>query len=255
MEATKAMARERLPNSPLAQVTCEVRFRGDLMLYEVWGRFQRRIREEFPKLLVPAAMTGVSPLMQSMKLGGADGTCSILLAINSFAFSTERYEDFQHFRERFLALQGLFCELLELRELTRFGLRYVNFLPPIPDDGTLGARIHPYLNLELGGVPGNAWTSQPQLVVERSVGRCILRTALLTAQNVTPFSQGLLQLHGLALPGLMPGVQLDFDCFANATYGLTDLPEILDEAHGTIDKAFFGLVTEDYLAYLNGINK
>jgi uncharacterized protein (TIGR04255 family) len=249
------MTRDRLPNSPLAQVACEIRFRGDLSLYEVWGRFQRGVRGDFPKLFVPTAMAGVSPLTQSMKLDSADGANSILLAINSFAFSTERYEDFQRFRGRFLDLQGLFCKLLELSALTRFGLRYVNFLPPVGDDGTLGARVHPCLTLELSVTPGNTWISQPQFVVEKNAGRCVLRTALLTVQNVTSFAPGLLQVPASMLPGLMPGVQLDLDCYSNAPCGIGDLPMLLDEAHDTIENAFFGMITDDYLSYLKGNSK
>jgi uncharacterized protein (TIGR04255 family) len=244
------MTRDHLLNSPLVQVSCEIRFHGDLALYEVWGRFQREVRAEFPKLFVPAAVVGVSPLTQSMKLASNDGADSLLLAINSFAFSTDRYDTFPAFREKFLKIQSLFCKYLELSQLTRFGLRYVNILPPACDDGTLGHRIHPCLNLELSGLTTDgAWTNQPQVIVEKEAGRCILRTALLSVQGGASVPPGVVRAPFVALS---PGVQLDLDCYSNAACTVGDLPTLLDEAHDTIESAFFGIITGEYLKYLKG---
>jgi uncharacterized protein (TIGR04255 family) len=53
----------------------------------------------------------------------------------------------------------------------------------------------------------------------------------------------------------MPGVQLDLDCYMNAPCGIGDLPMLLDEAHDTIENAFFGMITDDYLSYLKGNSK
>jgi uncharacterized protein (TIGR04255 family) len=72
------------------------------------------------------------------------------------------------------------------------------------------------------------------------------------AQNQAPFAPGLQQQPNSGFPGLMPGVQLDFDCYRSSTYAVSELPALLDEAHDIIDKAFFGMITEEYLAYLKG---
>jgi len=244
------MTRNRLPNSPLAQVSCEIRFHGELALYEAWGRFQREVRAEFPKLFVPVAANGIPPLTQPARLVSTDGADSLLLAINSFAYSTERYQDFPTFREKFLRMRDIFCRHATLTDLTRFGLRYINILPPSGDDGMLGNRIHPCLTLELTGLaaPAGPWTNQPQIVVERTAGRFTLRAALLSAVPV-----GLPGGAGMSVPlGLLPGVQLDLDCYLNNPGPVQGVAALLDEAHAAIDAAFFGMITSEYHGYLKG---
>ena len=44
------MARSRLPNSPLVQVSAEARFHGDLSLISAWADIQKHLRAELPKL-------------------------------------------------------------------------------------------------------------------------------------------------------------------------------------------------------------
>ena len=246
--AVTLMTREHLPNSPLIQVSCEIRFHGELALYDAWGRFQREVRPEFPKLFVPPAVHGVPPLTQPVKLGSASGAESILLAINSFAFSTERYQDFPSFRGKFLRLQEVFCRHTDLLHLTRFGLRYINVLPPASDGGNPASRVHPCLTLELTGLerlPGS-WTSQPQIVVEKKAERCTLRASLLSAPAPLPLPDA----EGVV--GLSAGVNLDLDCYVNAPGSVKDVGAFLDEAHTVIDAAFFGMITEEYHRYLRG---
>jgi uncharacterized protein (TIGR04255 family) len=244
------MTRNRLPNSPLAQVSCEIRFHGELALYEAWGRFQREVRAEFPKLFVPVAAHGVPPLTQPAKLASMDGADSLLLAINSFAYSTAQYQDFPIFRKKFLRILDIFVRQAALTDLTRFGLRYINILPPSGDDGMPENRIHPCLTLELTGLrtPAGHWTNQPQIVVERAVGRFTLRAALLAAVPVG-FPEG----AGMSsAPGLLPGVQLDFDCYLNNPGPTQGVAALLDGAHEAIDATFFGMITSEYHSYLKG---
>jgi uncharacterized protein (TIGR04255 family) len=246
----RTMSRDHLPNAPLVQVSCEIRFHGELALYDAWGRFQHDVRAEFPKLFVPPAVAGLPPLTQHVKLASADGAESILLAINSFAFSAERYQDFPAFRDRFLALQTAFCQRAELGELTRFGLRYVNILPPVADYGALGSRVHHCLKIELTGLgaPDAPWVNQPHIVAETKAGRLALRTALLSA--VPMASPG--EAEQSVIPGLLSGVQLDLDCYLHRPGGVQALPVLLEEAHAVIDAAFFGMITNEYHSYLKG---
>jgi uncharacterized protein (TIGR04255 family) len=243
--------KEHLPNAPLVQVACEVRFHGDLSLYEAWGRFQREIRGDFPKLFVPPAAPGVPPLTQAMKLASIGGEDAILMAINSFAFSTGRYDTFRSFREKLSGIQSAFFRCCELDEMTRFGIRYVNILPPACDDGTLGPRIHPCLRLELSGLTADGtWAGQPQFVAEKTAGRCTLRTALMAIQGPT-FEAPPGSVPPIS-PVLSSGVQLDLDCYRDTGCRVADLPALLEEAHATIEKAFFGMISDEYHAYLKG---
>jgi uncharacterized protein (TIGR04255 family) len=238
MGASVSKDRDQLPNAALIEVACEIRFHGDLSLLPLQGKVQGRLRGAYPKLLVPAAESGSFPLLQPVRLTSADDAHVVLMAVNSFGVSTHGYTTYEDFKGRFdNALQALSSEF-SVPTLTRFGLRYVNVLPPF---GTAPEHVvHPALRITLSGLKG-AWRTAPQLILETDRGRMTLRTSLVQPTLVTK------------APGffLDPGIRLDFDCYVKDP-DTRDVLSLLDEAHAIIDEAFFDTITPEYLKYLEG---
>jgi uncharacterized protein (TIGR04255 family) len=231
--------REHLPNSPLIDVSCEIRFAGDLSLFGSWGEVQARLRHRYPKVLVPIADPGKAPLLQAVRLASDDQTAVVMLALNSFAVSTRSYGTYRQFKNQFDEALDAFRPSLHQPTLTRFGLRYVNVLPSGPGEGQ---RVHSALRLEVGGIAAR-WKGHPVLVLETEQGRLTLRISLLQPAAPSPG------------PGIVldPGVHLDFDCFTTTPpASLDELAELMDEAHDVIDRTFFETITDEYLQYLRG---
>jgi uncharacterized protein (TIGR04255 family) len=234
-----ADAREQLPNAALIEVACEIRFHGDLSLLALQGKVQGRLRGLYPKLLVPTVEMGNFPLLQQVRFTSADDVHIVLMAVNSFGVSTRAYTKYADFRQRFeTALQTLTAEF-DIPQLTRFGLRFVNVLPPLLNPGAQSA-VHPALKMTVSGVKG-AWRAQPQVVLETDRGRMTLRTLLVQPPPVT------------TAPGFLldPGIRLDFDCYVKDP-GTGDVLGLMDEAHDIIDDTFFDIITPAYLSYLRG---
>jgi uncharacterized protein (TIGR04255 family) len=251
--------RTHLPNAPLAEVVCEARFPGDLSLLSKWGAVQDAIRKDFPRLYVPAPSLTTSPLVQSLRLSTEDERESVLLAINSFAYSLRRYHTFEDFRKRFLAIHHRFCAAVGDRDSTRFGLRYMNFLPPssmtidgrAPTPRPLGEALHPLLKLTLGGAPvlSNPSVNQTQVVAERVVNNLVLRVAIVSPATAPQ------QIPGVGTVRLQAGVQLDLDCYTEERGRVGSMAGFLESAHEVVEDAFFSMVTPEYMEIMRGFTE
>lgn len=247
------MPRPILPNSPLAEASAEVRFHGDLSLLRTWGVFQRSVRAQFPKLLVPGAVVGTSPLLQALRLGSSDGQTVVMLAINSFAVATGRYESWGAFRDRFLALYRTFRRSCAHGPISRVGLRYINDLPPeFPPDETSG-HLHPGLKLGFSGWHKKELhvAGRPQVTFETEQSEIRLRVTVSTPEPRVPEIR--IQPGGKELQ-LSPaaGTRLDLDAYRTGELGPSQVPSFLRVAHELIEEAFLGLITESFHRYLRG---
>lgn len=236
------MKRQHLPNSPLGEVVYELRFAGDLSLPSAWAGLQRDLRAEFPNLMVPQVRDGDYVALKPVRLESADGREVVMLAINSFAFSSKQYKTFDPFAERFQKIYQKFATLYPPTKFTRAGLRYINWLPPrFPGAEQREGQVHPCLKLTLSGAEGIPLAlSESQIIFQVREGERSLRVALVP-QDLT----------GSAPRNASPAMLLDFDCFQ------TDVPagevvSVLHASHDLIERAFFGMVREEYVKYLKG---
>lgn len=237
------MARSHLPNSPLVEVACEVKFHGDLSLFSGWGAIQAAVRDRYPKLYVTGAQEGISPLLQPLRLTSDDGADLFMLSINSFAVSTRRYSHFADFERMFRDLHSIFCLNSKPGPRTRFGLRYVNALPPTLNAKASPSELHPHLKLRVSGAEflEREWATQAQLSFEKRFEDLTLRVSLVqTPGEHQPY------------PGLDPGVHLDIDCFTMQPGTIEEAPALLGRAHEIVEDAFFDLVTPAYESYMAG---
>ena len=78
------------PNAPLARTIFQARFPGETAIDLARPRIQAGLRGTFPKLFVPAAVVGVPPATQPILFKSQDESASVEIALNSFAYSTNR---------------------------------------------------------------------------------------------------------------------------------------------------------------------
>src|SRR6266498_1011946 len=120
------------PNSPLASVVFEVRFPGEPAIECHRDEFFRSARDEFPHVFVPKLMAGEAVALSPYHFKRADGTASLLTALNLFAYHTVSYTRFPRFRAEGLRWVRGFAEQFGIRKFNRTGLRYTNVIryPP-----------------------------------------------------------------------------------------------------------------------------
>ncbi|HCF59272.1 MAG TPA: hypothetical protein DFS52_14920 [Myxococcales bacterium] len=240
--------RSQLPNSPLREVVCELRFAGNLSLFNAWGTLQRRCRDRYPKLYVPGALQGTSPLLQPVRLTNAEEDKRVMLAVNALGYSESRYRGFESFRSEVDWLLAEWTQLCDIDAFTRLGLRFVNQLPPEFPGASRAEQIHPCLKLELDGWQGLAARLAGQPVLGLEVERPPIRLHV----GVQPVSgRSTEQLGESGIP-LSSGVLLDLNASVEQPIAAPQVATLLDQAHDLVDEAFFGLITDDYHSYLKG---
>ncbi len=229
------MASPILPNSPLVEVVCELRFPGDLALLGAWGAIQAELRDEYPSLFVPAAVAGTAPMLQPLQLAREDHKRKVMLAINSFAVSTHQYEGFDAFVQTFQRAYDVLARHCVVPRFTRMGLRYTNVLPhDFGDADAAAGSLHPCLKLRLTGwSPSPSASEAPQLVYVAQRSSLDLRLSLLAAPE-----------HA--------GTKLDLDCSETGDATPERMPAFLTAAHAFIEETFLSLITDEYHRYLEG---
>lgn len=244
------MSRPILPNSPLAEVVCEVRFHGDLSHIVGWGAIQSALRDEYPKLFVPASsgMSGSPPWMQPLRLSSEDEKSAVSLAINSYGFSTKQYSSYGAFKERLMFLFGLFNRTCPLQSVTRISLRYINRLPP-----AFGAteernvfRLHPSLKLAVHGLDGDVGNMRPQFVAE------VVKNSVKFCVALVPPQQGVTLDTMRSQAPALHGVQLDLVGYVDGSVKATEIMPTIDRIHAVIEDGFLGIITDEYHRYLKG---
>jgi uncharacterized protein (TIGR04255 family) len=234
-------SRPQLPYSPLGEVVIELKFSGDFVWKEAWAGLQSKIRGEFPKMLVPQVSAGEAVALKPVQLVAEDDGEVVSLAINSFAFSTKRYQTYGEFRKRFVQIFDIVAGLYLPPAFTRVGLRYLNWLPSEFPKSEKSGQLHPGLTLGITGAPAGEMHN-PQVLFVVKNGEHMLRVALLPDENLA---------HNAGQE--MGSKLLDFDGFVAAKkIDIDGIMPILDRAHEMIDDAFFGMLTPEFLAYLNG---
>jgi uncharacterized protein (TIGR04255 family) len=242
------MPRPLVPNSPLSEVSSEIRFHGDLSLYTAWGEVQRELRADYPKLLVPAAVEGIAPMLQPVHLANRDDSHLVMLAVNTFGVSSRRYGGFEKFKEDLRRVLNVFSRHYDLRLATRMGLRYTNVLPEtFGEAGAPGGRLHPCLKLGLSNWPVEQveHTDQPLLVMNGAVRGLKLRVSLLPRAAV-------LLNRAVNIQSAVHGIILDLDGYRDGATPVAEFDDFLESAHALIEDTFFGLVTDEYHRYLQG---
>jgi uncharacterized protein (TIGR04255 family) len=133
--------REIYPNSPLVDVTCEIRFPGELQVECSRDLFWNKIRKDYPTILVPHSKDGQAAALQHYRFRSKDQSRVVSVAINSLAFSESKYSGHVKFIAEFKRLAAIFKRCFpKIDKVSRFGWRYVNIMPYQRENGHVPVR-------------------------------------------------------------------------------------------------------------------
>ena len=222
--------------SPLVEVIFEVRFPGEPAVECHRDRFFNEIRDDFPTVWVPHVEPGKPLSMQPYHFKTNDGSESVMVAINRFAYSARRYEGFEAFRPHALSLVKKFCGKYGIKKLSRTGLRYVNVIPFLRSDDLVPWTKYFTVNLAM---PESSMkeVSNVALVLESrsATGKMTTRIACGKSEDET-----------------QEVFILDFDFSKTKALDVSKIPQYLDESHEHTKKVFEGVVSESYKAVMRG---
>ena len=218
-------------NAPLKSASFEARFHGDVAIETRRHEFQRLVKPEFPLLYVPQAAVDKAPALQHYQFRKEDSSAIVMLAVNSFVYTSNKYPGFENFKRNVERVWAQFNGLFEIPNFTRLGLRYINHLPIIRDErGAIPLSRYVTANLKIApSLPDEPIYDFGTLIVtEMSGGRMRLAT-----QNEQ--SKGGVEL-----------LVMDFDFFRAATIGKDERQSFVETAHGHIETLFLDLISPDY---------
>lgn len=223
------------PNSPLEGVVFEIRFPGEPAIECHRDEFFAAARAEFPVIRVPKVQPGEAVALSPYHFERADGSASLLTALNLFAYQTKEYPGFHRFRAEAIRWVRVFAEHFRIGRVNRTGLRYTNVIPyapsePFPVSNFLDAEIR------LG------------VVRSSSFGRFSLAAVIPSGKN------GVLtvQINEVESKTQESAILLDFDFAMAGDLHISNLETYLDGSHDETKRLFEGLITEKYRSFLKG---
>lgn len=228
------------PNQPLVDVATEVRFRGDLRVESIRPRFHRKIRNDFPQLMVPGAEQGVAPALQHYRFENDRHSHGMQLAVHSFSYYSRDYPGHDAFLETTSTLLEEFVRLIGELHVNRIGWRYINAIPFARESGLVP--LHRFFGhifgMELSRKHHFA-SVDFRATLPTGNGRLNMALKSGTSKDV-PQEESLL---------------LDIDAFRSYQSQSMDAESIMNEVrtvHSSAYNVFEALITDDYRAYLLG---
>jgi len=223
------------PNAPLVEAVFEIRFSGEPAVECHRDVFFEKVRDKFPKVLVPQVNPGQFPALTPYHFRSVDEKTSLMVAINRFAYSTRSYDGFASFKKQTMHYMAIFGEHFRLRELTRTGLRYVNIIPFSREGSLLPVERYLKIRVEMPA-------ARPSLVSNISF------------RYVTPTDRGsfTLRLECVTSAEQQEAFLLDFDYTKVSGLNFGQLEEYIDESHAETKLFFENIVTDEYRKFMNG---
>jgi uncharacterized protein (TIGR04255 family) len=239
MSMGKGRDNEVYPNSPLIDVTCEIRFPGELQVECDRHTFWNKIRKTYPDVLVPQAKDGQAAALQHYRFRSVDQSRIVSVAMNSLAFSESKYSGHAKFLGEFGRLARLFHACFpKIDKVNRFGWRYVNLMPFQREQGMVPVRR--FLNARIDfpmDVLSSLKNFDARFEVDRPGGLAIIRVANVL-QNGQPEGETLL---------------LDLDLIRTSDkLRFKDSVKEITKARLENRKLFEELITDEYREYLRG---
>ena len=148
---------EVYPNSPLVNVACEIRFPGELEVECNRHQFWEEIRDDYPHIFVPNVVADSPPALQHYRFLSISKNRRVSVALNSLAFSDDKYDGHVSFTKEFCRIADIFREkFAKIDRVTRIGWRYINQIPFVREEDSVP--IGRLLNVQLL-LPNNALES------------------------------------------------------------------------------------------------
>ena len=229
---------ELYKNAPLKEAVFEIRFPAELSIECRKDEFREKIRDKFPMLFVPQITDSTPYALKSYAFKTNDQIRTIGFTINTLSFHLKKYEGFAKFENECLEYMSLFCKLFGISKLNRTGLRYVNHIPVLREEGIIP--IERYIKLDYllpESIPSKFELFHTILVVKKGDGKVRILTQCQELKDV--------QKTEIIL--------LDFDYYLeNTNLKAGDLKKYLESSHYYTKEIFEDLLSEEYKKIVKG---
>ncbi|MGB8657691.1 MAG: TIGR04255 family protein [Candidatus Zixiibacteriota bacterium] len=128
---------ELYKNSPLVESVFEIRFPPELSIECRKDEYYDQIRNEFPEINLPLVDSPEPYAMRNYLFRDSKKEKGIQFSINKCSFHRYAYFGFNQFKVEALKYLRLFAERFKIQTLNRVGLRYVNHIPILREDGVI----------------------------------------------------------------------------------------------------------------------
>jgi len=223
-------------NAPLVETVFEITFPGEPAIECNRDKLYAKIRNLYSKVLVPQAQQGVSIALSPYRFEREDGMAGVMLSINKIAFYCKKYEGFNLFFKETMRLFSIFGDLFKIKKIKRTGLRYINILPFVKENGAIPFKN--YFNIDL---------KLPKSIPPKFENLSIIFVSKIEGGNITTRIE----------PAISPDrtkevIILDFDYAKAGNLNFQGLQEYLNESHKHTKYLFEELITEDYKKVMRG---
>ena len=218
-------------NSPLVESVFEIRFPPELAIECRKDEYYDQIRNEFPEINLPLADSPEPYPMKNYLFRDNKGEKGIQFSINKCSYHRYKYLGFCQFKEEALRYLGLFAEKFRIQTLYRTGLRYVNHVPILREDGVIP--IRKYLNFGYRtpeSIPETYDFLHTVLFIKLGEGslRILIQYKKLPDEKETEI------------------IILDFDYFFEGNLEFSKVETYIDESHKHTKQIFEDLITDYY---------
>lgn len=224
-------------NAPLQSASFEARFHGDLAIESRRHEFQRLLKSEYPLLFVPHAALDKSPTLQHYQFRKEDASAVVMLAVNSFVYTSNRYPGFDAFKRELERVWEQFSSLFEISVFTRLGLRYINHLPII--------------RTEKSAIPLSQYVTANLKVIPSLSIDPIFAVGLSIVSEVGDGQMRLVMQNDQSKAGVEVLI-LDFDFFRATNIERSGRQSFIQTAHDHIERRFLDLISPDYVKIMRG---
>ncbi len=218
-------------NSPLVESVFEIRFPPELAIECRRDEYYSRIREEFPEVNFPLADASEPYALKDYLFRDKQREKGIQFSVNKCSFHRYKYSGFAEFKEQALRYLTTFAEEFGIQVLHRTGLRYVNHIPVLRENGVIP--LTKYLNFGF---------RMPQSIP----GQYDFLHTVLFAKIGDGAVRILIQYRKLPDDRETEVIVLDFDYFHEGSLTFSKIETYIDESHKHTKKIFEDLVTDHY---------
>jgi len=231
------MAKDKVyKNAPLVDAIFEIRFPGEPVVENRRDIFFEKIRIDFPNVFVPNVQPGVFPALEPYQYMNDEKSMTIMTAINRFSISTKKYTGFNSFKEKIIELTKKFNESYNLKNINRVGVRYINVIPFVSNNGIIP--LKDYLNIEFklpDPIPNDFKNLNLAFTSKIETGSITTKIASMKSEK-----------------GADEALLLDFDFAKDSDLKMSNIKRYLEEGHLITKKLFEEFITVEYRTFIEG---
>ena len=222
---------ELYKNAPLVESVFEIRFPPELSIETKKDEFYNKIKIEFPEINLPLVTDQEPYALKTYLFRDNKRERGVAYSVNKFSYHCYKYYGFAKFKEESLKYLTMFCEHFNVNSLDRTGLRYVNHIPIVTEEGVIP--IERYINFGYklpNSIPERYNLLHTVIFVKLGIGN--LRVLIQYLKRPDPMQTEI--------------ILLDFDYFLEEKLLVSNIETYIDESHKHTKKIFEDLTTEEY---------